>query len=391
MNRFHLANACVVTPDGLLCDVTVSVEDALITAIGPGVPYGDGDIIDVGGDLLVPGFVDTQVNGGADALFNDDPSVETIARIGEAHRAFGTTAFLPTLISDDLDVIDRAMRATEQAIEAGVPGVVGIHIEGPFINSARKGIHNADKIRRLTEHGVALLSGLKSGVTLVTLAPEMCSIDMIEALVKAGVVIAGGHTDATYATMRQALDAGVSGFTHLFNAMSPLRHRAPGVVGAALEDRDSYCGIIVDGHHVDPVALRLALRCKPVDRFMLVTDAMPSVGSSHTSFMLDGQSIVVKDGVCQSADGTLAGSNLDMASAFRNAVAMLGVSTVDAATMAATAPAHFLGLGARHGAIAVGRPANMVCLDAQFAVREVWQDSIAVHDRFARKTLAPVR
>ncbi|MBS0298061.1 MAG: N-acetylglucosamine-6-phosphate deacetylase [Proteobacteria bacterium] len=328
--------------------------------------------VDLQGATLVPGFIDTQVNGGGGVLFNDSPTVEAIACIGAAHRRFGTTGFLPTLISDDLEVVSEAIAAVDQAIAQGVPGVLGIHIEGPFLNVKRKGVHDASKFRPLDEAALPLLTRLERGKTLVTLAPEKTRPAMVRALVEAGVAVSAGHTNASYATVRQALDAGLTGFTHLFNAMSPLATREPGVVGAALENRDAWCGIIVDGHHVDPVVLRLALRCRPLDRFLLVTDAMPCVGTDAESFMLQGRRISVQNGVCVDEHGGLAGSDLDMASAVRNAVAMLRIDLADAARMASLNPAAFLGLESRHGRIAPGWRADLVALDSDLNVVSTW-------------------
>ncbi|HEY8572305.1 N-acetylglucosamine-6-phosphate deacetylase [Phenylobacterium sp.] len=327
---------------------------------------------DLGGGRLAPGFVDTQVNGGGGVLFNDDMSVEAIAAIGEAHRRFGTTGFMPTLISEDLGAIERALRAVEAAIAAGVPGVLGVHVEGPFLNAARAGIHDKKKFRVLDEKARTLLSSLKAGRTLVTLAPERTEPGMIRALAHAGVVVAAGHTDASYEQIRAALEAGVSGFTHLFNAMSPLASRAPGAVGAALEDQASYCGIIVDGRHIHPAVLRIALRSKPLDRFMLVTDAMPSVGMKEKAFTLQGQRITVQDGVCVAPDGTLAGSDLDMARAVRNATALLDVEPVEALRMASLNPARFLGVDHLMGRIAPGLRADLVLLDDAAEVVATW-------------------
>jgi N-acetylglucosamine-6-phosphate deacetylase len=185
-------------------------------------------------------------------------------------------------------------------------------------------------------------------------------------------VVSAGHTNANYATVRLALDKGLSGFTHLFNAMAPLTSREPGVVGASLEDPGSWCSIIVDGHHVDPVVLRVALRCKPHDRVILVTDAMPSVGSEATSFVLQGKAIAVKDGVCVDEHGTLAGSDLDMASAVRNAVRLLGLDLADASRMASRNPAEFIGLGDSTGRIATGFRADLVLLDDDLKVLDTW-------------------
>ena len=329
---------------------------------------------DLAGGLLVPGYIDTQVNGGGGVLFNDAPTVQTIAAIGAAHRRFGTTGFLPTLISDDLHVVDQAMRATEQAIEQGVPGVLGVHIEGPFLNPKRKGIHDEGKFRVIDEAAIALLSSLKRGRTLVTLAPERTTPEMIQRLANAGVHVAAGHTNALYPTMRQALAQGLTGVTHLFNAMSPLTSREPGVVGAVLENQEAWAGIIVDGRHVDPVTLKIALRTRPLDRFMLVTDAMPTVGMADKRFSLQGRQIVVRDGVCVGEDGTLAGSDLDMAAAVRNAVSMLGLSLKDAVMMASAAPAAFLGLDAQRGRIATGHAADLCLLGDDLSVIATWID-----------------
>ena len=234
-----------IFPDRVLIDGAwregraVLVEDGRIAAIvAPDALPAGTEIARVSGSL-VPGFIDTQVNGGGGVLFNDAPTVEGIAAIAAAHRRFGTTGLLPTLISDDLSVIRRAVAAVDATIEAGVPGILGIHIEGPFLNVERKGIHSADKIRVLDEEGFAALTGLRRGRTLVTLAPERTSPEMVRRLVDAGLVVSAGHTNATYEQAIAAMDAGLSGITHLFNAMSPLASRRPGVVGAALVAR---CG-----------------------------------------------------------------------------------------------------------------------------------------------------
>ena len=332
---------------------------------------------DLDGGLLLPGFVDVQVNGGGGVLFNDDPCIDTVRTIAAAHRRFGTTSLLPTLISDELPVVTRAIDAISAAISAKVPGVIGIHIEGPYLNEARKGTHNASKFRTLDGEAVALVSSLKNGRTLVTLAPEKTTTEMIASLVAKGVVVSAGHTNATYADIESALRHGLTGFTHLFNAMSPLTSREPGVVGAALHDQNSWCGIIVDGHHVSPVALQIALRCKDHDRFMLVTDAMSNVGTDQTSFLLQGKTIIVRDGKCVDEQGTLSGSTLDMASAVRNAITMLGVELGQAVRMASTYPARFLGMGHEIGRIAAGYRANLVLADDTLNVLDTWIDGLS--------------
>jgi len=329
---------------------------------------------DLGGATLLPGFIDAQVNGGGGVLFNDAPTVDAIRAIGQAHRRFGTTGFLPTLISDDLSVIAQAVAAVRAAIDAKVPGVIGVHIEGPFISAQRTGAHDPAKLRDLDERGVQLLTSLGVGRTLVTLAPELTTAATIRRLAAAGIVVSAGHTNATFEEMRAALAAGVRGVTHLFNAMSPLTHREPGVVGAALHDPECWCGLIVDGHHVHPAVLQLALRSKRADRFLLVTDAMPNVGADQDSFMLQGRRIEVRDGRCVDENGTLAGSALDMASAVRNTVELLGVPLEQAARMASTWPAQFLGVGSELGRIAPGCRASLVAVDDRVRVLETWID-----------------
>ncbi len=371
-----LVNARVLGEQGVTDGLAVLLDGARILDV---VPAADprcarAEQIDLKGQLLLPGFIDAQVNGGGGVLFNDAPSVDSIRAIGAAHRRFGTTGFLPTLISADLDTIASAIDAVRGAIAAGVPGVLGIHIEGPFLSLARKGVHDPAMLRELDPSAHGLLTSLRTGRTLLTLAPEMTTPHIIGRLVAAGVIVSAGHTNASYAEIRAALDQGLTGFTHLFNAMSQLTGREPGTVGAALEDTRSWCGIIVDGEHTDPVVLRIALRCKPHNRFLLVTDAMPSVGTGSDSFVLQGRRITVRGHACLDEDGRLAGSNIDMASCVRNAMRMLQVPLEEAVRMASRYPAEFLGLGADLGRIAPGYRANLVVADADMNVIETWID-----------------
>jgi N-acetylglucosamine-6-phosphate deacetylase len=333
-------------------------------------------VVDLGGQLLLPGFIDVQVNGGGGVLFNDEPSPESIRAIGAAHRRFGTTGFLPTLISDDLDTIERAIAAVQTALDAGMPGVLGIHIEGPFLNAARRGVHDAKHLRVLDSSLVTLLGGLRAGRTILTLAPEMTSPQIIAKLAAAGILVSAGHSEASFAVTTAAIAQGLRGFTHLFNAMARIEPRDPGIVGAALYDENTWCGIIVDGHHVDPIMLKLALRCKRHDRFMLVTDAMPAVGSTDPTFVLQGRTIRVVDGICRDENGTLAGTALDMAAAVRNAVSLLGLGVAEAARMASEYPAEFLGLGHELGRIAPGYRANLVLMNDELEVQRTWIDGL---------------
>jgi N-acetylglucosamine-6-phosphate deacetylase len=361
-------NGKVLTETGF-AQTPVRVDGARITGFAES---GVDLVVDLEGGYLLPGFIDTQVNGGGGALFNDSPTVEAIAAIGAAHRQYGTTGFLPTLISDDLPTVAKAIAAVDAAIEAGVPGVLGIHIEGPFLNEARKGVHDASKFRTLDEASLQLLTSARRGRTLVTLAPETTTPEMISRLASAGVSVAAGHTNATYEALQTALASGLTGFTHLFNAMSPLASRAPGAVGAALDHQESWCGIIADGRHIHPAVLRVAFRAKRHDRFMLVTDAMPSVGMTEKAFTIQGRPIRVVDGVCVDENGTLAGSDLDMAGAVANAVRLAGLPLETAAKMASANPAAFLGLDEGYGVIAPGARADLVWLGEDLAPRGTW-------------------
>jgi N-acetylglucosamine-6-phosphate deacetylase len=379
---FALVNGRVLSERGIVEGQAVIVAGGRIQSLTSeaDLPTGISHRRDLDGGLLLPGFVDVQVNGGGGVLFGDAPSVETLRRIARAHRRFGTTGFLPTLISADLKAIAEAIAAVDAAIEEGMAGILGIHIEGPFLSPERKGIHDSSKFRLLDAEAYRLLTSVKRGKTLVTLAPEETTPETIGRLVAAGVIVSAGHTDATYVETRRALDHGLSGFTHLFNAMSPMTSREPGAVGAALEDRDSWCGVIVDGKHVDPVVLRIALRCKRADRMMLITDAMPSVGSDEKTFELQGQTILVEDGACVAPDGTLAGSDLDMAGAVRNAIALLGLDLHAAVEMASRNPAAFLGLEEDMGRIAPGCRANLVLATDTLEVVETWIDGRGIED-----------
>jgi N-acetylglucosamine-6-phosphate deacetylase len=373
--RTALIDGRVLLESGWATDQAVLLEDDRIAAIvsRQDVPR-DFRPHDLAGGLLLPGFIDVQVNGGGGVLFNDACKLGELELLARAHRAYGTTGLMPTLISDDMAVIADALDLTAKAIAAGVPGILGIHVEGPFLSPDRRGVHDVSKFRSLDAEAVALLTSLRRGKTLVTLAPEMTTPAMIHRLTDAGVVVSAGHTNATYAEISAALKAGVRGFTHLFNAMSPLTGREPGTVGAALEDIHAWCGLILDGHHVHPVTLQLALRCKPANRFMLVTDAMPTVGMDGDSFLLQGRTITVRDGMCLDEAGTLAGSNLNMAAAVKNAVEMLDIDLARAVRMASEYPAAFLGLEQELGKIAPGYRASLVLADAELNVIETWID-----------------
>lgn len=362
----------VLLADGFVPGMNVLIADGMVVDVCPDSrrPH-DASVRVLEGDL-VPGFIDLQVNGGGGVLFNDHPDLEGVRRIAAAHRRFGTTALLPTVISDDLKIVAEAIRATDAAIEAGIPGVLGRHIEGPFINLAKRGIHVAEKIQTLDERALDVLSSARHGRTLVTLAPEQLPAGAILELVRRGVIVAAGHTLASYAQLELARRDGLSGFTHVFNAMSPLGSREPGAVGAAADFDDCWASVIADGEHVHAAALRWMLKAKGPERLVLVTDAMPPVGTTARSFTLQGSEIRVINGRCIDHSGTLAGSVLDMASAVQRASELMRVDRAVAVRMASSTPAAVLGLEHERGHIAAGYRADLVLLSSEGAVREVW-------------------
>jgi N-acetylglucosamine-6-phosphate deacetylase len=312
------------------------------------------------GAWLAPGFIDCQVNGGGDVLFNDAPTPQTIATIAAAHRRYGTTSLLPTLISDSDENMRRAIAAVQTAM-ATQAGVLGIHLEGPFLSPEKAGVHDPRMIRAPEAHHREMLTSLKSGATLVTCAPERVPAGFIRDLAAAGIRISLGHSMASYDETKRAIAEGMTGFTHLFNAMRPLLSRDPGPIAAALESANCFYGLIVDGEHVAPPMLKLALSGAGTP--LLITDAMPPVGGNKSSFKLYGEDIRVQDGRCVTKDGKLAGSVIDMASAVRNCVRLLGLPLSDALALATLEPARFLGLDRSLGRLGANHRADMVAFE----------------------------
>lgn len=327
-------------------------------------------------DVLAPGFIDVHVNGGGGALFNHTPTIEALARMVAVHAQFGTVAMMPTLISDDYDVMSQAHHAVCQALEQNMAGILGMHYEGPYLNPIRKGVHNESKLRKPTEGTLStLLNVSRSGKLMVTLAPEQVPEGFIEWLVSEGAIVCIGHSAASYDQARQAVMSGVRGFTHLFNAMTPLVSREPGVVGAALQtDLPTWCGLIADGHHVHPAAMRVAIAAKGSEHMLLVTDAIQSVGSDEKEMPFLGKKVRRSEGKVTTEDGTLAGSDLDMATAVRNAISLIGRTPAEALQMASLRPAEFLGLEHQFGRIKPGYRASLVALNEDFVVKATWID-----------------
>lgn len=305
-----------------------------------------GEIIDLGGDILAPGYVDLQVNGGDGLMLNDAPTVATLERMAAAHRRLGTLRFLPTLITDTPGITSSAIAATIQAIHAGVHGIAGLHLEGPHLSRARKGAHDGGLIRTMTDTDLAELIDAKAQLPVlkVTIAPESVAPEQVRALASAGILVALGHTEADYETCLTYMDAGASLVTHLFNAMSQLGHRAPGCVGAALTRGDISCGLIADGVHVHPAAMRAAFSAKQgPGGIYLVSDAMAVAGTDQLTFKLGGRAITRRDGCLTLADGTLAGADLDLTTAIRVCVEEVGLPLAQALRAATSVPAHLIG------------------------------------------------
>ena len=361
------------------------IESGRILAVTEGKPRPGVDVVRLDGGILAPGFIDVQVNGGGGILLNHDPSVAGLARIAEAHRRHGTTAILPTLITDTRE---RTVAAIEAVAAASVAGVIGLHLEGPHLDPARRGAHPAELMRPLGDDDIALYTRARErlGILVVTLAPAQVKPEAVRRLVEAGVIVSLGHADCTANEAEALFDAGARGVTHLFNAMSGLSHREPGLVGAALTRGDVWGGIIADGHHVDGRALRMALNAKEgPGRLFLVSDAMALLGSDEESFLLNGRTVRRdRSGHCPRLtleDGTLAGSDIDMASSVRFLVERVGLPLDNSLRRATADPADFLGEGDRRGRLAPGARADLVHLSDRLEVLAVW---LAGHHADAR-------
>lgn len=378
-----ITGARLFTGDTFLDGHGVLIDHGRITALMPEAEAPAGaEQVTLDGGLLAPGFIDTQVNGGGGVLFNATPEVAGLQRMVAAHRRYGSTGLIPTLISDHLPVMAAGAEAVRSALAGKIPGIRGIHFEGPYLNAKKRGVHAPDRLRPFEEDFLQILTAGDLGVVMVTLAPEMQPPGTVRRLADRGVKVCAGHTDATAEDIAAALQEGLCGFTHLYNAMSALHHREPGVVGAALADARSWCGLIVDGHHVHPVAAQIAINAKPRGKIMLVTDAMPTVGAEDKRYTLYGEEIRAESGRLATGDGTLAGSDLDMASAVRNCVTLLEVPLDEALRMASLYPAQFLGLDRQIGRLEKGYDADLVWLDDDLRCAMSWIGGAAMrHDR----------
>jgi N-acetylglucosamine-6-phosphate deacetylase len=359
------------------------VSNGTVEAIVPttAVP-ADAETVDLPGGFLAPGFVDLQVNGGGGVMLNDDPSVETIRRICAAHAPFGTTALLPTLITDTPEMTTATLEAGAAAARGKVPGFLGLHLEGPHLSISRKGAHDPELIRPMEKADRDRLVNARTSmpVLMTTVAPETVTPQQIASLAGAGIVVSLGHSDAGFATASAAVEAGARQMTHLFNAMSQLQHREPGMVGTALDRGEISAGLIADGFHVDRHAIAIALRAKRgPGRIFLVTDAMATIGTDMTEFTLNGRTIRREGGRLTLADGTLAGADLDMISAVRFMHHEIGLPLEEALRMASLYPAEAVAQDHRLGRIGEGRPASFVHLSDTLEISNVWIEGKRVH------------
>jgi N-acetylglucosamine-6-phosphate deacetylase len=326
---------------------------------------------DLGGGVLSPGFIDWQINGGGGVLFNAEPTVEGIAAIAAAHRRAGVTAFLPTVVTDAPRILTQALAAAREA-QSRVPGALGVHVEGPFIDPKRKGVHPVQFIRPMLEQDADALIAARAGVTVVTLAPASVPLEFIGRLAKAGIVVSLGHSDASAEEAQSVFDAGASAVTHLYNAMSQLASRAPGVVGATLADPRIICGLIADGEHAHAAAYRAALAAKGARGVALVSDAMPPAAGGPDVFELQGRRMTRVGNKLVAEDGTLAGAAITMREAVDYVVRVLKVPLADALMMATLTPARLLRVDDRIGRLAPGLRADLVHLTDGLQVAEVW-------------------
>jgi N-acetylglucosamine-6-phosphate deacetylase len=372
-----LVGARIFTGEEFLDDYALVIAGEKIEALVPRAQL-DSSIPQaiLTGGVLAPGFIDLQVNGGGGAFFTNDTSVDAIQTMLDGHRPTGTTSLMPTLVSDTRAVHQAGVKAVADAVAAGIKGVLGIHVEGPFFDMARRGAHNERYVRTMEQADIDwLVESVKAQhdfKVMLTLAPEHAAPGQIKQLASAGVVVCAGHTDGHYADVIAGLKEGLSGFTHLYNAMRPTIGREPGVVGAALEDANSWCGIIIDGYHVHAASARIAYAAKPKGKMYLVTDSMSTVGSSEKSFQMYDETIYEKDGCLVNAEGRLAGSAIGMIDAVRLNTEWVGVTLAESLRMASLYPAEFMQADKYLGRVVSNYRADLVHFTDDYRVTHTW-------------------
>jgi N-acetylglucosamine-6-phosphate deacetylase len=380
--KYALVGARIFTGDEFLDAHAVVIDGEQISAVcsindlAVEIPK-----VNLKGGLLAPGFIDVQINGAGGAFFTQTPTLDTLKRMSSALLPLGTTSFLPTVISAPADVYQKAQHAVNAAMDDGLNSVLGIHIEGPFFTPSKRGCHPASAIRACDPADLQQLTAPHQGVRLITLAPDIVSPEVIRQIVNAGNIVALGHSDASYEAAIAACDAGASGFTHLYNAMRNATGREPGMVGAALDRADTWCGIIADGHHVHFASVRIALAAKGAGNVIFVSDAMSPLGSDNKSFTLDGEEITERNGRLINADGRLAGSAISLIDAVRVGHQHIGISLDECLRMASLYPAAILGKSSALGRIAPHYFADLVLISDDLAVRETYKRGLAVIER----------
>jgi N-acetylglucosamine-6-phosphate deacetylase len=376
-SRFALAAQRIFDGEAWHEDAALIVAGGLVEGIVRRDAVPAGVAVTDGGSILAPGFIDLQVNGGGGLMLNDKPDVDTLDIVCKAQMPFGTTAMLPTLITDTPEITRATIAAGAEAATRKVPGFLGLHLEGPHLSLARKGAHDPQLIRPMDDADEAALIAARKTmpVLLTTIAPESVKAGQVKALAQAGVVVSLGHTDTSYRTAKEYAEAGASMATHLFNAMSQIGNREPGLAGAAVDISTFSAGLIADGIHVDPATMKIALKAKngPA-RIFLVTDAMATIGTELKSFTLNGRTIKRENGRLTLEDGTLAGADLDMISAVRFMHEKIGYELGEAIRMASLYPAEAVGQDHRLGRLAKGYAANAVQLTDTLDVSATWID-----------------
>jgi N-acetylglucosamine-6-phosphate deacetylase len=370
--KYAVTNCDIHTGEEVLYDKAIVIKDDYIHEIIDldKIPK-DLEVLDLNGANIAPGFIDLQVNGGGGCLFNDNPSVESISTIFQGHKRFGTTNFLPTIITTTDEKIYKAIKSVKECLKNKTNGVLGLHIEGPFINEKKAGVHDKKFIHLISESDLDFIRKNSHGsIKIITLSPELVTENQIKSLKECGIIISAGHSSATYDQSIESFKWGITNVTHLFNAMSSFESREPGLVGATLDIDSIWAGIIVDGYHVNFASVRIAKKIKK-NKLFLVTDAMPPVGSNISDYKLGDLKIQCNNKKCVTMDGVLAGSALDMATAVRNCVQKVGIPLDEALRMASTYPSETIGINNTLGKIKPGFLANMVIFNNQIVVESV--------------------
>ncbi len=321
--------------------------------------------------ILAPGFIDLQVNGGGGVLFNNSPNKESLNTIIKAHQFFGTTSVMPTVISDSLEVLEQCIKTVTEEIKNN-SSLLGIHIEGPFFNTKYRGVHQKQYISTINSDYLNLFESLKGFPVMLTLAPECISSQQLKHLTSLGIKTLAGHSDASYDELDDAIKNGLDGFTHLFNAMSQISAREPGVVGSALHFENTFASIIVDLHHVHPSLIQLAYQLKPTGKLFFISDSMATINHGKPSFELYDEVVNELDGRLVNSEGKLAGSSITQIDAVKNAYQKCNIPLNQALAMASRYPAEYLGIANHLGSLKPGYRADLVHFDSNFKVRNAW-------------------